>query len=154
MPWPDKPLLYGRTITHVHSNTAIRSYTTMNKVASTQIYLPVSSSVCFERLRMFGWISCSPVVTLLSGLPAHIIPFVAMIFLHESHVDLMSRNDPSSAMMLGAARGMLSHVCLLMSTSFECVSLFPPCFGPVSGSLLSWTLLIDILVLSIVPHRV
>jgi hypothetical protein len=42
-----------------------------------------------------------------------------MIFLHESHVDLMTPNDPSSAAMLAASRAMLSQVYALFATSYE-----------------------------------
>ncbi|KAL7418208.1 hypothetical protein BDY24DRAFT_12994 [Mrakia frigida] len=56
---------------------------------------------------------------------AHTIPFVAMIVLHENHVDLMDKNDPSSKMMLTAARGMLATIFLLLSTSYDLGSLHP-----------------------------
>jgi hypothetical protein len=62
-------------------------------------------------------------IKLLCMLTAHLIPFVAMIVLHENHVDLMNKDDVSSKMMLTAARGMLSVIFLLLSTSYELVLL-------------------------------
>lgn len=51
--------------------------------------------------------------------------FTAAIALHEHHVNLMAFTDPSSSYVLAAARGMLSIIFLIFSTSFDVMRLPP-----------------------------